>query len=312
MDINSFYAEVLSPFLRKTSLGERLDMAFIAFHANLQFAEFRYANSGGKIFSDGEIEEVFAGLDNDSLAVVKRFMHRQYVCPHSSLMVHPKYFYTESEKAEYRKLLKTFSRDVRRFHLPRHLVGPESIYYHHGLRFAPEFIKRNIAGKNFADVGGWLGDSALVFAGYSPGKIVIFEPVAENRTKLDKLMKRNKISAELYDLQPFALSDENSSIKDFECRKLDDISEKYQKPFGILKADIEGMGLRFLRGAKETILRDRPLLSLSIYHNEEEFTGIYRQIKEWDLDYHCEIKSFSPLASHGEVSLFAYPKEWEK
>ena len=70
------------------------------------------------------------------------------------------------------------------------------------------------------------------------------------------------------------------------------------------------MGLKFLRGAEATIRRDRPLLSLSIYHNEEEFTGIYRTLREWDLGYHCELRRFSPYIMHGEYSLFAYPAEW--
>jgi hypothetical protein len=70
--------------------------------------------------------------------------------------------------------------------------------------------------------------------------------------------------------------------------------------------------LRFLQGAKETILRDRPLLSLSIYHCEDEFAGIYNILKAWNIKYHCELKVFAPFASHGEVSLFAYPAEWQE
>lgn len=50
MGLSSFYAKRLSPFLRSTVIGERLDMALVAFNANLQFAGFIYANSGGKIF----------------------------------------------------------------------------------------------------------------------------------------------------------------------------------------------------------------------------------------------------------------------
>ena len=70
------------------------------------------------------------------------------------------------------------------------------------------------------------------------------------------------------------------------------------------------MGLKFLKGAEATVRRDRPLLSLSIYHNEEEFSGIFRLIKEWNIGYHCEIRQFSPFVMHGEYSLFAYPEEW--
>ena len=189
-------------------------------------------------------------------------------------------------------------------------MGPESLYYHHGLRFAPEFVKKNIAGKVFADVGGWLGDSALVFAGYSPAKIAVFEPEQAVRTKLENTLKRNSVPGKLYDLHPWGLSDKRTVSDGFECRTLDDISAEYSLPFGVLKADIEGMGTAFLRGAERTVKRDRPLLSLAIYHNEDEFTGIYQLLKSWDLGYHIEIQSLNPLTPHSEVTLFAYPGEW--
>lgn len=310
MGLSSFYAKKLSPFLRSTVIGERLDMALVAFNANLQFAGFIYANSGGKIFSDMEIEEIFSGLDEKSVAIAKRFMSRQYKCAPNSLMVHPKYFYTQAEQCEYQSALPDYCRALNRWHLPRHKVGMESVYYHHGLRNAPDFIKQSIKGKLFADVGGWMGDSTLAFQEYSPAKTIVFEPVADCRQKFLKTMKRCRIAPECYDLQPFGLSDAIGEFEGISCQRLDDC--KFDVPFGVLKADIEGFGLRFLLGAKETILRDRPLLSLSIYHNEDEFVGIYRTLKEWNIDYHCEIKSFAPLASHGEVSLFAYPAEWEK
>ena len=113
-------------------------------------------------------------------------------------------------------------------------------------------------------------------------------------------------------MHPFALSDASVSVDGMECRTLDELSVGNKIPYGVLKADVEGMGLHFLKGAKNTILRDRPLLSLSIYHNEDEFVGIYQTLKEWDLNYHFEIRSFSPITTHGEFSLFAYPAEWAK
>ena len=91
---------------------------------------------------------------------------------------------------------------------------------------------------------------------------------------------------------------------------MDELYISKEGTFGVLKADIEGMGLNFVRGAEQIIRRDRPLLSLSIYHNASEFAGIYQTLKSWNLDYHFEIKSFSPLTPWGEHSLFAYPKEW--
>ena len=198
---------MVSPILRNSEFGERIAMGLVAFNAKLQFANFVYADSGGKIFSDSEIDDLFADLDKESREVAKRFMHHQHKIPPQGFMIHPEYFYSEAENAEYRKLLKDFTRSIRRFKLKRHLVGPEALYYHHGLRFAPDFVKKHISGKIFADVGGWLGDSALVFAGYSPEKIVVFEPDKNNRGKLEKTLKRNGISGDSYDLHPWGLSD---------------------------------------------------------------------------------------------------------
>ncbi len=312
MGIKSFYASHISPLLRRTELGERLAMALVAFQAKMQLAVFVYADSGSKIFPDSETDAIFSDLDERSREIARRFMGRQLKSPPNGLMLHPKYFYTEEERAEAARISADFNKTRRRFHFPRYLVGPESLYYHHGLRFAPEFVKQNIAGKLFADVGGWLGDSALIFEGYSPEKTIIFEPFPECCRKLQKKIRKHGMKDDRYELLPFALSDKRSDCESFPTRTLDEIRPAYSVPFGLLKADVEGMGLKFLQGARETIMKDRPLLSLAIYHNEEEFAGIYQTLKSWDLNYHAEILALNPLTPHSEVTLFAYPAEWKE
>ena len=312
MGVKSFYAQKLSPLIRALPGGERVDMALVAFNANLQFISSLYANSGSRIFTDEQIDEIFDGIDPASLHLAKRFMHRQYRCPPNALMAHPKYFYEPDEKAEYLRVRPEFLRAVRRYHLPKHKLGPESLYYHHGLRFAPEAVKRRIAGGIFCDIGGWLGDSTLVFQNYAPLKTVIFEPDGKIRDELVGFLKRNRVAAERYDLLPLALSDAAGNCGGMMTRKLDDVTSGWSAPSTVLKADIEGMGLRFLKGAEATIRRDRPLLSLAIYHNEDEFAGIYKTLRGWDIDYRCEIRQFAPFLPHGELSLLAYPREWNE
>lgn len=312
MSMTSFYVSKISQWLRQTEFGERLTMALIAFNANFQFLNSMYVASGGRIYSDSELLEIFPELDQKSMEIIKCFMHRQFNNDERSLLIHPKYFYTEEEKTEYKKCQKELKTTAKHFHLSYRQIGPESLYYHHGLRFAPDFIKRNIAGKLFADVGGFLGDSALVFAGYDPKKILIFEPNPEYCNQLEKNFKRSPLTKDHYDLYPFALSDKKMLSESFECRTLDEVSLNYSAPFGLLKADIEGMGLRFLQGAKTIIERDRPLLTLAVYHNEEELIGISKTLKAWNLDYHIEFKSLRPMSPLGEVVLFAYPNDWQR
>lgn len=310
MNIYSFYASKISPWLRRTEFGERLDIALVAFNANLQFSNSIYTKSGGKIYSGSELMDIFPELDPESMKAIRFFMRNQFISRENGLLIHPKYFYTEEEKSEYRKYRKELKAAAKYYHLPCHKIGPESLYYHHGLRFAPDYIKRNISGKLFADVGGYLGDSALVFAEYAPEKILIFEPDQVYHEKLEKNI-RKFLMKESYDLHPFALSDKRMQTESFECRTLDEVSLNYTAPFGLLKADIEGMGLKFLLGAKKVIERDRPLLTIAVYHCEEELFGISKLLKEWDLHYHIEFKSLRPMTQLGELVLFAYPEEWK-
>ena len=115
MGMAAFYAKKISPLLCSTPFGRRLDMAAIAFNADLQFAASEYSDSGSRIFTDAELEDIFAGLDPASLALAKKFMRRQYRCPRNGFMVHPKYFYDDAEKAEYRKIAPEVRRIRRKF-----------------------------------------------------------------------------------------------------------------------------------------------------------------------------------------------------
>ena len=298
-------------FIQRLPLGANFIIGLVAFKAGFKGVPVIYSLSEyNKVFSDDEIENIFADLDEESVSAAKRFMKRQLSVPYGSVFIHPKYFFTEAEQKEYKKILPVFKKECRKYKLNFNDVGPESIYYHHGLRFAPDFVKKNIAGKLFADIGGFIGDSALVFLNYSPQKIIIFEPFADCRKKISATLKKNSVKDSEYEIIPYALSDCSADNNGMDCRTLDELYISKEGTFGVLKADIEGMGLNFVRGAEQIIRRDRPLLSLSIYHNASEFAGIYQTLKSWNLDYHFEIKSFSPLTPWGEHSLFAYPKEW--
>ncbi len=291
--------------------GERLNMAFVALSTDLQVTRALYPYfPDNRYFSNEEIENIFNGMNAQSIKLAKRFMSRQIRLPKESFFIHTKNFYTTEEQSEYKKLFPEFKKTCKKFGFPIDKVGVESIYYHHGLRFAPDFIKKNIAGKLFGDVGGYWGDSTLVFMNYSPEKVIIFEPIKECREKLVHILNKNNVSPDFYDIQPYALSDANGVIDNMECRTLDELAANYTTPFGVLKADIEGMVVKFVQGAEKTIRKDRPLLSLSIYHDANEFSQTYQLLKSWDLNYHFELKQFSPLIPGGELALFAYPKEW--
>ena len=64
--------------------------------------------------------------------------------------------------------------------------------------------------------------------------------------------------------------------------------------------------LKMVKGAVETIKRDRPVLLLAIYHNKDEFMGIYEFLKKNVPDYSYRVEALSGL---NEVTLIAWPEE---
>lgn len=92
---------------------------------------------------------------------------------------------------------------------------------------------------------------------------------------------------------------------------VDDERKKYNMRVGFIKADVEGLALKVLEGARKTIEEDRPVLQISIYHNYEEFFLVreyIRQFPNYIIDFHSE--NDNPL-SFCEVAIFAYPAEIE-
>lgn len=74
--------------------------------------------------------------------------------------------------------------------------------------------------------------------------------------------------------------------------------------------DLEGAGLKGLLGMKEVIKRNRPVLSLAIYHTPEEFFEIVPKLKEFAKNYNIKVVQLQICASKNtEIAVFAYPKE---
>lgn len=198
---------------------------------------------------------------------------------------------------------------------------PEVFYYHHGLKFLDEKVLRHIRGTVFLDLGAFVGDSTYVLSKYAPSKILAFEPSAQNREKFVRNMTAEGIGN--YELIPAGVSDQpgamcfdenqgsttlgSSGANTIDLVTIDDfLKERATGKIGLIKADLEGMGLKMVRGAIEAIRRDRPVLLLSIYHNKEELLGIYRFLKENVQGYRYRVEALAKLC---EITLIASPEE---
>lgn len=72
--------------------------------------------------------------------------------------------------------------------------------------------------------------------------------------------------------------------------------------------DIEGWEQNALLGAKDTIMKNKPILLIAIYHHARQFFGIKELIESFDLNYSFRIVKLSVFHPTDEIILMALPK----
>ena len=147
-------------------------------------------------------------------------------------------------------------------------------------------------GTDILDVGGNIGYNALMFSDYGP--VHTFEPFFHDI--ISKNVEQNNLKNSVT-VHPYGLSSEEKSTKiykphtyetgktnyggfslhhssqhsdtcyDCVVKRLDDI---YQGPPSIIKVDIEGHEEEFLKGAKETIAKHKPVLMMEIHEDSRQ------------------------------------------
>ena len=203
-------------------------------------------------------------------------------------------------------------------------LPPESLYFHHGLRFAHEAVKKYVEHKIFIDGGSCAGDSTLVFQMYHPRKVLAFDISPKTASLFHKVMKRMNVPKEKYlqiqkglgeKYEELYFNDKGDCSVSLSCSgstkaeiiPLDECVE-INSCVGLIKLDLEGFGLQAVRGMINTIKRDRPILSFAVYHCFSELFGIKTLLDDLDLKYKIEYKSCY-FDGVGELIIFAYPEE---
>jgi|BioPla2DNA2_1021312.scaffolds.fasta_scaffold11182_2 FkbM family methyltransferase len=284
--------------------------------------------------SAAEIDRHFQGLDENSLFLLKRYIGKSHFIPwfHWVTAQTPRHYHvwaglcTEEEFSRGKRQEEEELPALRRkYHLPGTMGDASSLIHHHGLKSISSELKAYLRGKVFIDAGAYVGDSSLAFMEYSPATIYAFEPSRSNRDIFSKLMAENQIQDDRIVLVNKGLADhkgvttfsENTSGTSLReagsCRveliTLDDfVKENKLPPVGLIKADVEGMGLALLKGALETIKRDKPVLSLCIYHNKEEFLGTYDLLRNQNLPYDYKVVSLCMPWENNELVLLGLPR----
>lgn len=312
-------------------LRKKLNLAFHCLAGEWDFAVNVYLFSAPfAALEEDEITRRLAGLDAKSIDVAKTYVRR---C--RNLEKIKGYPFSDGSKvlvniASVREdimCMPPASPELKSFQEKYGFkIGAEVLIYQHGLSFFKEQISHYIKNKIFIDAGACIGELVPPLLEYSPQKIYAFEPSKINAARFVKEMAKRRIPKEKAEIVTVALgaaegfisfddcggSGQNLAVGEKnQCRvmPLDDfISEKSLSPVGLIKTDVEGMGLELLQGAINTIKRDRPVLSLAAYHNADELLGQYEFLKNQLEDYHFELLDLPPGSSF-EVTLIGFPNK---
>ncbi len=272
------------------------------------------------------------GLDSKSVQAIIRILLRQKAFLNSdekSLNL-----FTRAEQEEIRLLRENFNSEIlklsdnifayRNYLLPINHFESSVFYFKHGIDEVETLDK--VKGKTVIDVGGFIGDSVLIFNELNPKRIYTFEASPENFELMQQTLKLNDVKNVI--AEKVALGAERGTCTlhmaesgtttinrpglnytgDLEVSviTLDDyVTEHGINDIGLIKVDIEGGEPHFLEGAKQTICSQKPILLLSIYHNAHDFFELKPLVESWNLGYKFKIHKPTFGSASGETLLIA-------
>ena len=208
----------------------------------------------------------------------------------------------------------------------------EKIYKANQYFAIPQFSYRRVD-DILVDCGAYVGDTIERYLFNRFGafhKIYAFEPGKKQMEAMQYRMERLKREWALADdqivLVPYAVGEKSEQLKinimnnlsscnfllepsteesmEVSSISLDEFFEtKMEKPT-FIKVDVEGFELELLKGAKNLIEKEKPLLALSVYHKAEDLWEIFEYVKGLREDYRFDLLHHSAYGV--ETILYCY------
>ncbi len=274
---------------------------------------------------DNKTADLIRGLDEKSVQTVTTFIERYKLFMKAYEVLGDKFFIMPKD------YLSLDEKNLRQ--IPEKYIGKiageryeDNVFINHcGLKFINRKAREKIKGRDIIDGGAFVGDSALVLSEYRPRHIYCFEPTQKNQKLLYQTIEMNKMDN--VSVISSALSDESGSgiiniagpgsslmakIKnkpkqETPITSIDEFAMENDLTLGLIKLDVEGYEYNVIKGAIETIKRDRPIMLISLYHRGKDFFEIKPMIEALDLDYEFKIVKENNTLFY-EILLLAYPK----
>lgn len=188
--------------------------------------------------------------------------------------------------------------------------------------------------KDIIDAGAFTGDTSLPLSKLTNANVYAFEPFDESYELLNKNIKDNDIKnivpvkkslGNIEGTRRLYLAGNNVQgiTSDADFRKydtelkvnettIDTFVDENNLNVGFIIVDVEGAELDLLEGAKNTIMTQKPILTISIYHRLKDFVEIIPWIANLDLGYEFKILRESPWSFISDTSVLCIPKKCKK
>ncbi|MCL1987607.1 MAG: FkbM family methyltransferase [Firmicutes bacterium] len=287
---------------------------------------------------------LLTNLDDFGKNQVILCMKRVQAAKSASLEGKTKFVYERTkEEMQFLQEIKQIESQVVNLAEDRLLFGeyilPKSFYFAGEFTCFPYHLKRiknptNLLGKTIIDAGAAKGDTAIRLLETGCETVHSFEPISTQFKELQKTIQYNNLNVIAIKK---ALGKQQETVtflsKAGQSRKLDDLSENLQMSteeveiitlddyvkennlqIGLIKADIEGSEQDMLAGAKQTIIEQKPVLMICIYHSIDDFFSIKPLIESWNLGYSFTVvksstKNNAPVAEMLLIAEYIPPVE---
>jgi FkbM family methyltransferase len=261
-------------------------------------------------------KKLMSGLPAESAETVVKIIRRLQMIKDTTNKLD---LFTEEEKTQLKKV-RNLGKEIlkvsdnlyayKNYMLPINHFEASVFVYNHGIDKLNS--TDTFKDKDILDVGGFIGDSVLMLAPLTTGKVHSFEATNENYNHMLKTIELNGIKNAVpvhtavgdkpgeieLRFNGSASSQNEIMVKNPKYVEkcpvitIDDYVREHNLNVGLIKVDIEGAEQSFLRGAHETIRTQKPTLLISIYHNVDDFLDIKPMIESWNLGY--KFKIFKP------------------
>jgi len=318
LDIREFFSQTkhlckISSYVYKNKVSMRFCNKFtedIAAEFFEYFKNYQKFTENLKVLQEGFSEE--------QQSYIMFLISRMLGSHHSRIL--GTYNLTETEIQEYKKAIRVLYGAIKKekegysyngIVLPIHHFELSVFYYELGINYIKKPNK--LINTDFIDAGAFIGDSPIILNKLNPQNIYGFEPVKQSFDLMLKTINLNNINniipvksglgSEIGEMD-IAIDGANgisSSIGSNTCQKekifvdtIDNFAQNNNLNIGLIKIDTEGMEQDILKGAKNTIKKDKPVLIVSIYHSAKDFFEIKPLIESWNLGYKFRIVKLIP------------------